>query len=103
MSRPIRAFLTPPASGRVGRALKTTQLILSVQTSKLPDVQRSSLRNQKVRVLVLASFFSLYVKGFRSAYQRFVGGVEAMTDKAAALNQQWLKGIGYARSLAANR
>lgn len=48
-------------------------------------------------------YWTGHVKGFRSAYQRFVGSVEAMTDKAAALKQQWLKGIGYARSLAANR
>ncbi len=48
-------------------------------------------------------YWTGHVKGFRSAYQRFVGGVEAMAEKARALNQQWLKGIGYARSLAANR
>ena len=48
-------------------------------------------------------YWTGHVKGFRSAYQRFVGSVEAMTDKAAALKQQWLKGIGYARSLATNR
>ena len=50
-----------------------------------------------------ADFWTGHVKWFRSAYQRFVGGIEAMAEKAKALNQQWLKGIGYARSLAANR
>ena len=50
-----------------------------------------------------ADYWAGHVIGFRSAYQRFVGSVAAMTEKAKALNQQWLKGIGYARSLAANR
>jgi hypothetical protein len=50
-----------------------------------------------------ADFWTGHVKGFRSAYRRFVGGVEAMAEKAKALNQQWLKGTGYARSLATNR
>jgi len=50
-----------------------------------------------------ADYWAGHVNGFRSAYRRFVGSVEAMTEKAAALKQQWLKGIGYARSLAANR
>ena len=48
---------------------------------------------------VNADYWTGHVKGFRSAYQRFVGSVEAMTEKAKALKQQWLKGIGYARSL----
>ncbi len=50
-----------------------------------------------------ANYRTGHVIGFRIAYQRFVGSVEAMTEKAAALKQQWLKGIGYARGLAANQ
>ena len=39
------------------------------------------------------------VKGIGSAYWRVVGSAEAMVEKAKAIDQDWLKGIGYARSL----
>ena len=40
-----------------------------------------------------------HVKGFGSGYWRLVAGVEALEAKAAEWKRQWLKGIGYARSL----
>ena len=48
---------------------------------------------------ITRDYWAGHVNGFRSAYCRFVGSVEAMTAKAKALNQRWLKGIGYARNL----
>jgi REP element-mobilizing transposase RayT len=41
------------------------------------------------------------VKGVRNGYWRVVGTAQELIDKAIALGQQWLKGIGYARSLVA--
>jgi hypothetical protein len=38
------------------------------------------------------------VKGVGNGYWRVVGSAEELIDKAIALGQQWLKGIGYARS-----
>ena len=43
------------------------------------------------------------VKGIGSAYWRIVGGVEAMVEKAKAIDQKWMKGIGCARWLAKAR
>ena len=43
------------------------------------------------------------VKGIGSAYWRIVGSVEAMVEKAKAIDQDWMKGIGYARWLAKAR
>jgi hypothetical protein len=40
---------------------------------------------------------------FRSAYWRIVGSVEAMLEKAKAIDQGWMKGIGFARWLAKAR
>ncbi|MFO1496298.1 MAG: hypothetical protein U1F26_16745 [Lysobacterales bacterium] len=34
-----------------------------------------------------------------SAYWRIVGGAEAIMEKAQAIGQAWMKGIGYARWL----
>ncbi|MFO1496680.1 MAG: hypothetical protein U1F26_18715 [Lysobacterales bacterium] len=39
------------------------------------------------------------VKGIGSAYWRIVGSVEAMKAKAQVIQQEWMKGIGYARWL----
>ncbi len=41
-----------------------------------------------------------HVKGIGSGYWRLVASVEALEAKAAEWKRQWLKGIGYARSLA---
>jgi REP element-mobilizing transposase RayT len=41
------------------------------------------------------------VKGVGNGYWRVVGTAQELIDKAIALGQQWLKGIGYARSLVA--
>jgi hypothetical protein len=41
------------------------------------------------------------VKGVRNGYWRAVETAQALIDKAIALGQQWLKGIGYARKLVA--
>jgi REP element-mobilizing transposase RayT len=38
------------------------------------------------------------VKGVGNGYWRVVGTAQGLIDKAIALGQQWLKGIGYARS-----
>jgi hypothetical protein len=38
------------------------------------------------------------VKGVGNGYWRVVGSAQELIDKAIALGQQWLKGIGYARS-----
>jgi REP element-mobilizing transposase RayT len=38
------------------------------------------------------------VKGVGNGYWRVVGTAQELIDKAIALGQQWLKGIGYARS-----
>ena len=46
-----------------------------------------------------ASHWTGQVKGVGSAYWRIVGGAEAIMDKAAAIGQAWMKGIGYARRL----
>jgi REP element-mobilizing transposase RayT len=43
------------------------------------------------------------VKGIGSAYWRIVGSAEAMVEKAKAIEQDWMKGIGYARWLAKAR
>ena len=43
------------------------------------------------------------VKGIGSAYWRIVGSVEAIAEKAKAIDQDWMKGIGYARWLAKAR
>ena len=43
------------------------------------------------------------VKGIGSAYWRIVGSVEAMVEKSKAIDQGWMKGIGYARRLAKAR
>ncbi len=43
------------------------------------------------------------VKGIGSAYWRMVGSVEAMAEKAKAIEQHWMKGIGHARWLAKTR
>ena len=43
------------------------------------------------------------VKGIGSAYWRIVGSVEAMVEKAKAIDQDWMKGVGYARWLAKAR
>jgi len=40
------------------------------------------------------------VKGIGSTYWRIVGRVEAMVEKAKAIDREWMKGIGYARLLA---
>lgn len=40
------------------------------------------------------------VKGFGSACWRIVGCVEAMVQNAKAIDQDWMKGIGYGRWLA---
>jgi hypothetical protein len=42
-----------------------------------------------------------HVKGMGNGYWRVVGTAQELLDKAIALGQQWLKGIGYARSLVA--
>ncbi|MFO1496202.1 MAG: hypothetical protein U1F26_16265 [Lysobacterales bacterium] len=39
------------------------------------------------------------MKGVGSAYWRIVGGAEAIMEKAQAIGQAWMKGIGYARWL----
>jgi REP element-mobilizing transposase RayT len=39
------------------------------------------------------------VKGIGSAYWRIVGSTEAIVEKAKAIGQDWMKGIGYARRL----
>jgi hypothetical protein len=41
------------------------------------------------------------VKGVGNGYWRVVGTAQELIDKAIALGQQWLKGIGYARRLVA--
>ncbi|MFO1495022.1 MAG: hypothetical protein U1F26_10205 [Lysobacterales bacterium] len=39
------------------------------------------------------------VKGVGSAYWRIAGGAEMIMEKAQAIGQAWMKGIGYARWL----
>jgi hypothetical protein len=39
------------------------------------------------------------VKATESAYARAIGSVEALMRKAASMNQAWLKGIGFARTM----
>ena len=46
-----------------------------------------------------ASHWTGQVKGVGSAYWRIVGGAEAIMEKAQAIGQAWMKGIGYARWL----
>jgi hypothetical protein len=41
------------------------------------------------------------VRGVGKGYWRVVGTAQELIDRAIALGQQWLKGIGYARSLVA--
>jgi hypothetical protein len=41
------------------------------------------------------------VKGVGKGYWRVVGTAQQLIDKAIALGQRWLKGVGYARSPAA--
>jgi hypothetical protein len=43
------------------------------------------------------------VKGIGSAYWRIVGSVEAIAEKAKAIERAWMKGIGSARWLAKAR
>jgi hypothetical protein len=43
------------------------------------------------------------VKGIGSGYWRIVGSVESLIERAEATGQRWMKGIGFARSLAATR
>ena len=43
------------------------------------------------------------MKGIGLAYGRIVGSAEAMVEKAKAIDQDWMKGIGYARWLAKTR
>jgi len=43
------------------------------------------------------------VKGVGCGYWRIVGSVEALIARAEAAGQRWMKGIGYARKLAAAR
>jgi hypothetical protein len=38
------------------------------------------------------------LKGVGNGYWRVVGSAQELLDKAIALGQQWLKGVGYARS-----
>jgi hypothetical protein len=61
VSKSIRAFLTPLASGRVARTLETTQLIQSIWTSKLLDVQRSSLLSFRFRLNIIFGRFSCFL------------------------------------------
>ncbi len=46
-----------------------------------------------------ANYWNAHVKGVGSGYWRLVASAEALEAKAAQWKQQWLKGIGYARSL----
>ncbi|MFO1494938.1 MAG: hypothetical protein U1F26_09780 [Lysobacterales bacterium] len=46
-----------------------------------------------------ASHWTGHIKGVGSAYWRIVGGAEAIMEKAQAIGQAWMKGIGYARWL----
>ncbi len=46
-----------------------------------------------------ANYWTAHVKGVGSGYWRFVASVEALEAKAADWKRQWLKGIGYPRSL----
>ena len=47
--------------------------------------------------------WSRQVLGIPDGYWRVVASAEAMMEKAAQIGQKWLKGIGFARSLAENR
>jgi hypothetical protein len=38
------------------------------------------------------------VKGVGSGYWRVVGSAQELIDKAIALGQRWLKGVGHTRS-----
>jgi hypothetical protein len=41
------------------------------------------------------------VQGIGSGYWRIVGSVETLVERAEAAGQSWMKGIGFARRLAA--
>jgi hypothetical protein len=43
--------------------------------------------------------WAVQVKAVGSGYWRAVGATQTLLDKAALMGQQWLKGIGLARSL----
>lgn len=43
--------------------------------------------------------WTAHVKGIGSAYWRTVGSAQAIAEKAKAIRQLWMKGIGYARWL----
>ena len=44
--------------------------------------------------------WTLQVRGIGSGYWRAIGAVDRLLEKARAMNQQWLCGIGFARQLA---
>jgi len=47
-----------------------------------------------------SNYWTAHVKGVGSGYWRMVASVETLEAKAAEWKQRWLKGIGFARSLA---
>jgi hypothetical protein len=61
----------------------------------------ASVPSALARLGVAARRWEHDVKGVGNGYWRVVGSAQELIDKAIALGQQWLKGIGYARRLVA--
>ena len=66
---------------------------------KISETEPPALR----RLGLDGDLWSRQVLGIRDGYWRVVASAEAMMEKAAQIGQKWLKGIGFARSLAENR
>jgi hypothetical protein len=79
--------------------------VLVVRCSQLYTGKRGMIEASEpsalARLGVAARRWEHDVKGVGNGYWRVVGSTQELIDKAIALGQQWLKGIGYARSLVA--
>jgi hypothetical protein len=67
------------------------------ERGKIEASERSAL----ARLGVATRRWEHDVKGVGKGYWRVVGSAQELIDKAIALGQRWLKGVGYARSPAA--
>jgi hypothetical protein len=64
-----------------------------------PDVIDRTLPSIVRRIGLSENAWLLQVQGTQSRYWRAIGLVDAMADKAAELQQRWLKGVMFARRL----
>lgn len=77
----------------------TGRQIRPAKPGSIAEHEPSALR----RLGLDARYWTGPVQGIGSGYWRIVGSVEAMIERAQAAGQSWMKGIGYARSLASVR